>query len=143
MMDSEEMQKHHESMPYVDKTGTDKKPNPLRDVYHEFPRAMLALADVTAFGARKHAPRGWQSFECDYALVYHMSKVGRHILQLELEGPVNGDDGGLLHAAQAAWNLLAYLEHLLAREAMQGVLTPPVTPVGGFLHRNRTTGDGE
>ena len=95
---------------YVDKTGTDQKPNPMRDVYLEFPRAMLAVASVTAFGAEKHAPRGWQTFEPGYGMDYCMSKIGRHLLKLETEGPVNHEDGNLLHAAQVAWNALAYLE---------------------------------
>lgn len=100
---------------YVDQTGTDEKPNPMRDVYLEFPRAMMALARVTAYGAGKHAPRGWQTFEPDYALPYHLGKVGRHLLALETEGPINRQDGELLHAAQAAWNMLAYLEHWLRK----------------------------
>jgi len=104
--------------PYVDKTGTDNKPDPLRDVYLEFPRAMTAIAEVTRYGAKKHEPRGWQTFKPEYALHYHRSKVGRHLLQEEIEGPINYGDGGLLHPAQATWNMLAYLEHFLrAQEA--------------------------
>jgi len=102
-----------ETTEYIDKTGTDQKPDPLRDVFQEFPLAMLAVAEVTAFGARKHAPRGWRTFDHDYALNYHRSKIGRHLLKLEIEGPVNAEDGDLLHAAQVAWNSLAYLEHYL------------------------------
>ena len=98
---------------YIDKTGTDQKPNPMTDVFLEFPLAMAEIAKVTAFGARKHAPRGWQTFKPDYAFRYHMSKLGRHLLALETEGPVNHSDGDVLHAAQAAWNILAYLEHFL------------------------------
>ncbi len=99
--------------PYVDKTGTDEKPDPMRDVYLEFPRAMMAIAGVTAFGARKHAPRGWQTFDPEYGMNYHRSKVGRHLLKEETEGPVNHEDGDLLHPAQTVWNMLAYLEHFL------------------------------
>ncbi len=98
---------------YVDKTGTASKPDPLRDVYLEFPRAMLAVAEVTAYGAGKYAPRDWQTFEPEYGMNYHRSKVGRHLLKEELEGPVNHEDGDLLHAAQAVWNMLAYLENYL------------------------------
>jgi hypothetical protein len=97
--------------PYVDKTGTMEKPNPLRDVFLEFPRAMLGIAKVTAFGAMKHAARGWRTFDHDYAEEYHRSKLGRHLLKDELEGPVNHGDGDLLHLEQAAWNLLAQIEH--------------------------------
>jgi hypothetical protein len=101
------------SKPYVDKTGTDQKPDPMRDVYLEFPRAMMEIAKVTAYGATKHPPRGWQTFEPRYGTVYHRSKVGRHLLKEETEGLVNHEDGGLLHPAQTVWNMLAYLENIL------------------------------
>ncbi len=101
---------------YVDKTGTAEKPDPMRDVYQEFPLAMREIARVTAYGAIKHAPRGWQTFDPEFGLNYHRSKFGRHLLDLELEGPVNEKDGNLLHAAQAAWNMLAYLEHYLSSD---------------------------
>ena len=101
---------------YVDKTGTLEKPDPLRDVYQEFPLAMMEIARVTTYGATKHAVRGWQTFEPEYGMNYHRSKIGRHLLCLETEGPVNAVDGGLLHAAQVAWNILAYLENYLKSE---------------------------
>ena len=101
---------------YVDATGTDAKPDPLRDVYQEFPLAMMEIARVTAYGAKKHAPRGWRTFEHEYGMNYHRSKIGRHLLHLETDGPINEGDGELLHAAQVAWNALAYLDHYLRSE---------------------------
>lgn len=98
---------------YVDKTGTMEKSNPMRDVYLEFPRAMRATASVTAYGAKKHAPRGWQTFEPDYGVVYHTSKIGRHLIDRELNGEINHSDDDLLHAAQVAWNALALLENII------------------------------
>ncbi len=98
---------------YVDKTGTDEKPNPLRDVYHEFPLAMTEIAKVTAYGMEKHASRGWRTFKPSYGIGYHTGKLGRHLLAEETNGPINKSDGGLLHAAQVAWNALARLEHML------------------------------
>lgn len=98
---------------YVDKTGTAEKPNPMRDVYCEFPRAMREIAKVTAFGAQKHAPRGWQTFEPEYGIDYHQSKVGRHTLDRELDGEINRHDGDLMHQAQICWNDLAMLENIL------------------------------
>ena len=98
---------------YIDQTGTAEKPNPMRDVYLEFPLAMMEISKVTAFGASKHAPRGWQTFDPEYGMDYHKSKVGRHLLKEEIEGPVNHEDGELLHPAQTVWNMLAYLEHFL------------------------------
>ncbi len=99
--------------PYVDKTGTDQKPNPMTDVYLEFPLAMMELARVTAYGAGKHAPRGWQTFDPEYGIRYHASKMGRHLLDGETKGFENEADGGLLHPAQATWNALAWLENIL------------------------------
>ncbi len=98
---------------YIDKTGTDEKPNPLRDVYHEFPLAMIEIAKVTAYGMEKHANRGWRTFKPSYGIGYHTGKLGRHLLAEETDGPINKNDGGLLHAAQVAWNALARLEHML------------------------------
>ena len=100
-------------VPYIDETGSDEKPNPMTDVFQEFPLAMLEIAKVTAYGAGKHAVRGWQTFSPDYAIRYHTGKMGRHLLAEETEGAVNEEDGGLLHAAQVAWNALARLEHIL------------------------------
>ncbi len=100
---------------YVDRTGTDEKPNPMRDVYQEFPLAMMELAKVTAYANVKHKPRDWQAFEHDYGIAYFTAKVGRHLLAEETEGPVNESDGGLLHAAQGTWDSLARLEHILMR----------------------------
>ena len=100
-------------IPYVDKTGTDEKPNPMRDVYQEFPLAMTEIAKCTAYGATKHPPRGWQTFDSEYGIVYHTGKLGRHLLAEETEGMFNETDGGLLHPAQVAWNALARLEHIL------------------------------
>lgn len=111
--------------PYVDKTGTDQKPNPMRDVYQEFPLAMLEVAKVTAAGAKKHAPRAWQTFDPGYGIVYHTSKLGRHLIGEEIDGPVNEADGGLLHAAQVAWNALARLEHIL-RLRNRGKMINPI-----------------
>lgn len=101
---------------YADKTGTDAKPNPMRDVYLEFPRAMYSVAAVTAYGAKKHAPRGWQTFDPVYGMAYHLGKTGRHLLDRELHGPVNPADGNSRHLAQAAWNLLAALENEIKME---------------------------
>jgi hypothetical protein len=100
---------------YVDTTGTAEKPNPLRDVYEEFPLSMIAISKVTAFGAKKHAPRGWKTFEHDYAIDYHGSKLGRHLLDRELHGEINPADGDNLHSAAVAWNALARLEHILMK----------------------------
>lgn len=130
MMTNQEMNraldKHNQEKVYVDKTGTDQKLNPLRDVYQEFPLAMYAVAALTAFGAGKHPVRGWRTFDHVYALGYHLGKIGRHLLDLETEGEVNEADGDMLHMAQVAWNALGYLDHLLRQrpELLDRIMNP-------------------
>jgi len=118
---------------YVDRTGTDQKPDPMNNVFLEFPFAMEAVAAVTAFGARKHAPRGWRSFKPAYAIKYHHSKIGRHLIARETEGDINETDGGCDHMAAVAWNALACLEHIIRRRrglSMDDLPKPlPVPPV--------------
>ena len=92
------------------------KPNPMTDVFQEFPMAMLEIAKVTAYAATRHIVRDWQDFPPDYGIRHYTGKMGRHLLAEETEGAVNAEDGGLLHAAQVAWNALARLEHILRKE---------------------------
>lgn len=75
-----------------------------------FPRAISAVASVSAFGASKYAWQGWRGVPDGFerysdALVRHLTYEG--------EGEVLDPDSGLLHAAHAAWNALARLELLL------------------------------
>lgn len=75
-----------------------------------FPRAISAVAAVSAFGASKYAWKGWEGVPDGYnrysdALVRHLGYEG--------QGEVLDPDSGLLHAAHAAWNALARLELLI------------------------------
>ena len=82
-----------------------------------FPRALQAVAKVSEFGAKKHKKAmGDDSYASvpDAANVYNESLV-RHIVNEVIEGPVNVEDGRLLHKAQRAWNALADLEVYLRR----------------------------
>src|SRR5690349_21554947 len=77
-----------------------------------FPRAIEAVASVSAFGASKYAWKGWEGVDDGYnrysdAMVRHVASEGK--------GEVLDPDSGLLHAAHTAWNALARLE-LLIRE---------------------------
>jgi len=77
-----------------------------------FGKALLAVAEVGTFGARKYSRGGWQSVangEERYtaALLRHLCKGGDEDLD---------PDSGLLHDAQVAWNALARLELRLRRE---------------------------
>ena len=82
----------------------------LRGVVGYFPRALEAVANVSAFGASKYTWRGWESVP-DGVSRYGDAMV-RHLTKEAAEGEADRDSG-LLHAAHAAWNALARLELLL------------------------------
>lgn len=75
-----------------------------------FPRAISAVAQVSAFGASKYAWKGWEGVP-DGVNRYSDALV-RHLMY-EGEGEVLDPDSGLLHAAHSAWNALARLELLI------------------------------
>jgi len=66
----------------------------------QFSRALLAVAEVTTLGAKKHGDGNWQYVEQER----YQDALGRHLL----ESGVN--DTNLLHKAHVAWNALAVLE---------------------------------
>lgn len=72
-----------------------------------FPRAIGAVAEVSAFGASKYAWKGWEGVADGYNR--YSDALVRHLIY-EGEGEVLDTDSGLLHAAHAAWNALARLE---------------------------------
>lgn len=81
-------------------------------VLEDFALALMAVAEVGTFGAKKYSRGGWQSVENGEqrytdALWRHLLK-GRH----EAIDP----DSDLKHAAHAVWNALAVLELQLRRE---------------------------
>ena len=78
-----------------------------------FPRAISAVADVSAFGAKKYAWKGWEQVEDGYDR--YSDALARH-LAYEGKGESYDPDSNLLHAAHAAWNALARLELLLKAE---------------------------
>ncbi|QDP50620.1 MAG: hypothetical protein Tp1125DCM00d2C21254131_61 [Prokaryotic dsDNA virus sp.] len=78
-----------------------------------FPRAISAVAEVSAFGASKYEWNGWRGVDDGYnrysdAMVRHLGYEG--------SGEVLDPDSGLLHAAHAAWNALARLELLIKEQ---------------------------
>lgn len=75
-------------------------------------RALLAVAEVGTFGARKYSDGGWQHVPCGIAR--YTEAMDRHRLKEGFEP--NDVDSGLAHAAHLAWNALARLE-LMIREA--------------------------
>lgn len=74
-----------------------------------FPRAISAVARVSAIGARKYAWKGWESVPD--GINRYSNALGRHF---GAEGYEDIDaDTGCLHAEQVAWNSLARLELIL------------------------------
>lgn len=85
---------------------------PDASLLQQFGRALLAVAEVGTFGARKYTRAGWRSV--DDGVNRYTAAMFRHALQ---EGYEERDtDSGLRHAAQTAWNALARLELMLAEE---------------------------
>jgi hypothetical protein len=75
-----------------------------------FPRAISAVAEVSAFGASKYAWKGWEGVLDGYNR--YSDAMVRHLIY-EGEGEVLDVDSGLLHAAHCAWNALARLELII------------------------------
>ena len=86
------------------------KPAVFQGLFDYFPRACLAVAEVSTVGAKKYAWKGWE--QVPDGVARYGDALGRHILKESIEGPVDRDTG-CLHAAQAAWNCMARLELIL------------------------------
>lgn len=80
----------------------------------DFPRALLAVADVTRYGIEKYnQPGSWK--EVKDAFIRYEDALGRH----DLMGNYEDYDGesGRRHLVHRAWNALATLELILMEEA--------------------------
>lgn len=95
-------------------TGTIKydagKPCAFRGLVQYFPRASLAVAGISTFGASKYAWNGWEGV--DNGVNRYSDAMVRHLLK-EGMGEEVDPDSGLLHAAHTAWGALARLELIL------------------------------
>ena len=93
-----------------------------RGVFKYFPKALQAVADISAMGAKKYSWGGWKD-SATFADVHRFEDaLGRHLLDEQVEGWY--DESNLLHAAHAAWNALAKLELLLAVVPMKDPSSP-------------------
>jgi hypothetical protein len=84
-----------------------------RGLIDYFPRACMAVAMVSAAGAKKYTWKGWETVPNGVAR--YTDALTRHLFS-EAKGETVDQDTGLLHAAHTAWNALARLE-LDIREA--------------------------
>lgn len=79
----------------------------------DFPRALLAVADVTRYGIEKYQkPGSWK--EVEDALTRYEDALGRHDLEHNIEQC--DKESGRRHAVHRAWNALATLELILLDE---------------------------
>jgi hypothetical protein len=78
-----------------------------------FPRAIQAVAAVSAFGATKYAWEGWR--HVPDGLNRYSDAMVRHLVE-EGKGQIVDDDSGLLHASHVAWNALARLEKIIEQQ---------------------------
>ncbi len=79
-------------------------------VLQYFPRALVAVSNVSLFGANKYAWKGWE--KVPDGINRYSDALGRHLLAEVIDGPID-DETQLLHASQVAWNALARLELML------------------------------
>lgn len=93
------------------------KPPAWQGLRQYFPRAMLAVASVSAYGANKYnlayndinwlrVEGGWERYS---------DALDRHLTGEFIDGPID-PESGLPHAALAAWNALARLELYLMNQ---------------------------
>jgi hypothetical protein len=82
-----------------------------------FARALLEVARVGTFGAKKYTPNGW--LEVPNGIERYTDALGRHLLS-EWQGETLDPQTELLHAAHTAWNALARLERMLRDEPTSG-----------------------
>lgn len=99
-----------------------------RGVIDYFPRAVSAVAGISAFGASKYAWKGWEGVSDGYNR--YSDALVRHLIY-EGEGEVLDTDSGLLHAAHAAWNALARLELLIRERERPKTMLDPSFWLGG------------
>ena len=71
-----------------------------------FSNALLAVAEVSTFGAQKYSPDSWKRITD--GIPRYTDALYRHLLAGVEE--THDEESGLLHAAHAAWNALAILE---------------------------------
>jgi hypothetical protein len=80
----------------------DDQGKPMASLLADFGPALLQIAEIATFGARKYTVRGWMSVPD--AEQRYLDAAWRHLLQSG-----NDQESGLPHLAHAAWNLLAIL----------------------------------
>ena len=101
------------------KINADQKVPVARGVFMRFPLAIEAIAKVSKFGSIKYnSPLESLGYlKVPDAFLTYTDALSRHLLKERTEGPINDQDGGVLHAAQVAWCALARLEAYLRSDS--------------------------
>jgi hypothetical protein len=97
------------------------KPKVRTGLLEQFPRACMAVAEVSEFGAGKYTWGGWQHVE--NGIERYGDAGERHVCKAIIEGEIDSESG-LLHAAHEAWNSLARLELILRKSNATNELEP-------------------
>lgn len=82
-------------------------------ILSQFPRALLGIAEVGTFGARKYTMGGWQHVQDGFTR-YEDAQF-RHFLKRNAGEKID-PDSKLDHLKHEAWNVLAKLELYLRQE---------------------------
>jgi hypothetical protein len=122
----------------------DKGKSPIyRGAISYFPRALMAVAEVSLYGANKYSWKGWESVPDGFNR--YTDALGRHLVKEEIEGPYDLEimndprfPAEILHAQQVAWNSLARLELLLKDMEKKNVIQDSAkedSPKAGYLSK--------
>lgn len=87
-------------------------------LFDYFPRACLAIAQISGFGASKYLWKGWESVPDGFNR--YSNALARHLLIESFEK--YDPESKMLHASHSAWNACARLELLLREEERQMIL---------------------
>lgn len=79
-------------------------------LYEGFPLALLAVAEISTFGANKYRRGSWATVP--NAIERYTDAMHRHLL-MEQSGETVDQESNLYHAAHAAWGALCRLELIL------------------------------
>lgn len=94
------------------------KPCMWRGLIDYFPRACLAVGNISTFGAKKYAWAGWE--KVDDGINRYSDAMVRHMMK-EAMGEEVDPDSNMMHAAHTAWGALARLELILREKEAENV----------------------
>lgn len=84
-----------------------------RGTIQYFPRALRAVAQLSAFGAAKYSWGGWAAVPD--GINRYTDALARHLTAEPIEGDLDKETG-LPHSFATAWNALARLELILRKQ---------------------------